>query len=102
MAPPLGLDGGEHPVADVVLLAAAAYMLLSGRRGRGAFYLLVASLLALALADLGYGVDLGQADPYSVPSSSARAAVEAEHEHLHTEPLAPFLNGLPDPVPTAG
>lgn len=58
-------------------------------------------LTIAALADLGYGVDLSQADPFSLPSASARSSIEAEHEHLHTEPLAPFLHGLPAP-PAAG
>ena len=61
-------------------------------------------LTIAALADLGYGVDLDQADAYSLPtpSAAARAADEAEHaEHLHTEPLTPFLGGLPAQLPGA-
>ena len=61
-------------------------------------------LTVAALADLGYGVDLDQADAYSLPtpSAAARAVDEAEHdEHLHTEPLTPFLAGLPAQLPGA-
>jgi hypothetical protein len=60
-------------------------------------------LTIAALADLGYGVDLSQADPYSLPapSAAARAASDHEHdEHLHTEPLEPFLGGLPAELPS--
>lgn len=60
-----------------------------------------------ALADLGYGVDLDQADPYVLPrfETSLRDEHE-EHEahdehdgHLHTETLPPFLGGLPEELP---
>jgi hypothetical protein len=76
-----------------------------------------------ALSDLGYGVDLSQADPYDLPMLSAAAARatagdgDDEHghdehghdehghdehghdEHLHTEPLRPFIGGLPAQLP---
>jgi diguanylate cyclase (GGDEF)-like protein/PAS domain S-box-containing protein len=41
-----------YPVGDVLILASAAYLLLSGRHAKGAFYVLVASLAALLTADV--------------------------------------------------
>ena len=41
-----------YPIGDVLILAAAAYLLLSGRQAKGAFYLLVASLAALLMGDV--------------------------------------------------
>jgi hypothetical protein len=76
--------------------------LMTGYLGRRPAQL--SRLTVAALADLGYGVDLGAADPYSLPSplAAARAADDAEHdEHLHTEPLRPFLGGLPEQLPDA-
>jgi len=46
-----------------------------------------------ALADLGYGVNLAAADPYSIPSMSA-ARVAAPALELHTEPIEPGI-GVP-------
>ena len=54
-----------------------------------------------ALADLGYGVDLAGADPYTLPTPAAAARAPDGDEHLHTEPLTPFLDGLPAQLPGA-
>jgi len=43
-----------YPIGDVIILSAAAYLLLSGRQAKGAFYMLVASLTLLWLGDLVY------------------------------------------------
>ena len=43
-----------YPVCDVLVLAAAAYLLLSGRQAKGAFWLLAASLAAVAAGDIVY------------------------------------------------
>jgi hypothetical protein len=58
-------------------------------------------LTIAALADLGYGVDLSQADPYELPSGAAARAHADEHEHEigHTQPIRPFLDGLPTQLP---
>lgn len=54
-------------------------------------------LTIAALADAGYGVDLGQAEPYSLPNAPAlrRDGGADPLGHLHTEPIAPFLDGIP-------
>lgn len=57
-------------------------------------------LTIAALADLGYGVDLGQADPYTLPTQADRSSrLSAPGAQLHTEPLTPFLDGLPSILP---
>lgn len=61
-----------------------------------------------ALADLGYGVDLTQADPYLLPNpllSALRSGGdegdhEGDHDQPHTEPLAPFGADLPEVLPS--
>ena len=61
-------------------------------------------LTIAALADLGYGVDLAGADPYSIPAApplGARLTAPAVPD-LHTEPLPPFLDGLPAQLPGPG
>ncbi len=59
-------------------------------------------LTIAALADQGYGVDLSAADAYSLPlPSAAQRSAELSVDDLHTEQVGPFLDGLPDPLPTA-
>ena len=43
-----------YPIMDVLVLSAAAYLLLSGRQAKGAFWLLAASLAALCAGDVVY------------------------------------------------
>jgi diguanylate cyclase (GGDEF)-like protein/PAS domain S-box-containing protein len=50
-----------YPVGDALIMSAAAYLLLSGRQAKGAFYLLVASLGLLLAADVVYAA-VGDAD----------------------------------------
>lgn len=70
------------------------------------------SILSIsALADLGYGVDLQAADAYILPSKrfglqaglfGLLGPLSAGHDHdaaQHSEPITPFLDGLPDPLP---
>jgi hypothetical protein len=59
-------------------------------------------LTIAALADLGYGVDLSQAEEYSLFSdAAARAGGGGDHgghdhgEVPHSEPIPPFLDGIP-------
>ena len=54
-------------------------------------------LSVAALADQGYGVDLGAADPYSLPGSSLRAGGAPDEPviELRTELVPPMLDGLP-------
>lgn len=76
--------------------------LMTGYLGRRPAQL--SRLTIAALADLGYGVDLDAADPYElpVPSAAARSLAGSDHdEHLHTEPLRPFLGGLPAELPSS-
>ena len=57
-------------------------------------------LTIAALADLGYGVDLSQADPYELPSGAAARAHTDEHDDIgHTQLIRPFLDGLPTQLP---
>lgn len=49
-------------------------------------------LTVAALADLGYGVDLSAADPYSIPSGPAASRQEPPL-HLHTIPIEPGIGG---------
>ena len=46
-------------------------------------------------------VDLAGADPYTLPTPAAAARAPDGDEHLHTEPLTPFLDGLPAQLPGA-
>ncbi len=57
-----------------------------------------------ALADQGYGVDLGAADPYTLPSGALRNTRDpfmatdgdsATQKSLHTEAIPPMLDGIP-------
>jgi diguanylate cyclase (GGDEF)-like protein/PAS domain S-box-containing protein len=50
-----------YPVGDAMLLAAAVYLLLSGRQAKNAYYLLVGALAALLVADLTYAVSTANA-----------------------------------------
>lgn len=63
-------------------------------------------LTVAALADQGYGVDLGAADPYSLGSTALGSTaplsagpagtVDDPHSWPHTDPIPPMLGGLPD------
>jgi diguanylate cyclase (GGDEF)-like protein/PAS domain S-box-containing protein len=50
-----------YPVGDAMLLAAAVYLLLSGRQAKNAFYLLVGALTALLVADVTYAISTASA-----------------------------------------
>ncbi len=56
-----------YPLADALLLAAGAYLLLTGRHGRRALYLLMASIATLLAADVAFAVvaDVGVATTLS-------------------------------------
>ncbi len=59
-------------------------------------------LTIAALADLGYGVDLSRADPCALPTAAPAARAPGRGgtaPQPHTEPLAPFVGGLPDRLP---
>ena len=47
-------------------------------------------LTVAALADQGYGVDFGAADPYTLPAPASRAPSANDEEHQHTDPVAPL------------
>ena len=56
------------------------------------------SRLSIAsLADLGYQVDLAQADAYSLPGAFLRlqALLQDPHDHLHTDPVVPVVSARP-------
>lgn len=62
-----------------------------------------------ALADLGYGVDLGAADPFLLPNpllAAARSGADGDgdhdgdhDDHLHTDPIPAFGDELPEELP---
>jgi hypothetical protein len=56
-------------------------------------------LTVAALSDLGYGVDLSQADAYELPSGASARAHDDHDEVGHTQPIRPFLDGLPTSLP---
>ena len=58
-----------YPVGDALVIAAAAYLLLTGRNGRRSLYLLVASLLAMFMGDVIETV-LGVTSAYPAPSDA--------------------------------
>lgn len=58
-----------YPIGDALVLAAAAYLLLTGRYGRRSLYLLVASLIAMLGGDVVETV-LGVTSAYPAPSDA--------------------------------
>ena len=58
-----------YPVGDALVMAAAAYLLLTGRNGRRSLYLLVASLGAMLIGDVIETV-LGVTNAYPAPSDA--------------------------------
>jgi len=75
-----------YPVGDAMLLSAAVYLLLSGRKGRGAFHLLFGAFTALLAADVIRAV------------STANAATTAGADLLSL--ISFLLLGLTALVPT--
>ncbi|MFN7151650.1 MAG: leishmanolysin-related zinc metalloendopeptidase, partial [Microthrixaceae bacterium] len=73
----------------------------------GARPAIMSRLTIAALADLGYGVDLSQAEDYSLLiTAAARAQGEPDHGDAddsghdhgdvpHSDPIPPFLDGIP-------
>jgi len=98
---PLENEGGQGTVVGHWRESVFGDELMTGFLGRNAAPM--SRLTIAALADLGYGVDLEQADPYVLPAPLARSrsSVPAEPE-LHTEQLPPFLDGLPAQVAAPG
>lgn len=97
---PLENDGGLGTVVGHWREATFGDELMTGYLGSRPVRM--SRLTIAALADLGYGVDLGAADPYTLPLPSARSSLPDDStEHLHTEPLTPFLGGLPAQLPGA-
>ncbi len=58
-----------YPTGDALIVAAAAYLLLTGRHGRRSLYLLVASLMAMLGGDVVETV-LGVSSAYPAPSDA--------------------------------
>ena len=58
-----------YPVGDALVIAAAAYLLLTGRNGRRSLYLLVASLVAMFMGDV-IETTLGVTSAYPAPSDA--------------------------------
>ena len=58
-----------YPIGDALIVAAAAYLLLTGRHGRRSLYLLVASLVAMLGGDVVETV-LGVTSAYPAPSDA--------------------------------
>lgn len=76
--------------------------LMTGYLGIGSEAL--SRLTIAALADQGYGVDLGAADPYTLPSAALRAGGAAGDPDTwpHTDPIPPMPGGLPEQGPAPG
>jgi diguanylate cyclase (GGDEF)-like protein/PAS domain S-box-containing protein len=86
-----------YPIGDALILAVGAYLLLSGRSGRRALYLLVASLLALLGADVVFAVP----GDVEMASTMSNALWLSSYLLFGLAALDPSMRELTEPSETA-